>query len=784
MNQMLNIADSGSAAKIDASYNYWNGMLPLTVYGSALFNKDAVIVVGAGNGAVTNLPYYTDKEMTKPYAPVTVYDSKETEQKGMYITLQEAVNGAEAKDVIVLNGAEYSLKAPVEIDKALTIKAATGVTPVVIPAVNANAFTVTKDIAGDLTFDGVNIDAQKGYTNNNSASGLQISQKKVEGTVTYKNATIKGAYYGILVSVDSKEKKDQTVEHLIINQMNFDNNLHKSIYVENSNTIKITDSVFNGGANTGTPWWPTRVAVDINEKYNAYDTVTVEGCTFNNIVGPAADPTLPDQVGYAAALSVKARNDGNYADPAASLKNVSIRNNHFTENTCDVVLGEPGKDGTLREPLHPDNISSIEVTQNSFGSKVQNNYDTAVNAEKNYWGTVTPDFSTRISGNLGVYPYYTDEGRTNEYAPVILQKATTEEKEYTGTINDAYAKADTGDTIIINTTAEGSDAVINEDINMNQKAADLKLAGSTTFNGNFAGSTVSAFIMENGTTATFTKTDKDAIKYFTAVDVVNFDSTVETKVVAPAANTSQNSFIARDGVMSYQTVGENHIWIYGSPSNRFNGGDGTEEKPYQINTPEQLKLLQGMDTAKTYFKLTNDITVTDWTALSAFAGSLDGNGYTLTGNAVSFVEELSENAKIEKLHFEGFTNLAAANKGTIDNTYTLMGAGSPIVGKQEASGTLENSFTTGSALASEATQNGSFKNSYYQAEASQAKARTTQAGTPKSRADMQKARFAIALNANETTGIWNYNAAPEASAYPFVVKDGGQAKIENFGKVS
>ena len=306
---------------------------------------------------------------------------------------------------------------------------------------------------------------------------------------------------------------------------------------------------------------------------------------------------------------------------------------------------------------------------------------------------------------------------------------------------------------------------------MNTKDADLKLMGSTTFNGTFAGSTRASLILQNGTTATFTNTAQNAIQYFTSVDVENFNAEAPTQIVAPTVNTSQNSFIAKGGLMDYVKGDPNSTWTYGSPSDRFNGGDGTAEKPWQINTPEQLKLVQSTNTTGKYFKLTNDITVNDWTPLAKFEGNFNGNGYSITGNNVNFIDELAKSAKVEKLRFEGFTNLVNTNNGTVENCYTVGEKTTAIVNIMDKNGKLTDSFTAGTKAVQTNEAQGTILRVYYCGE-------TGGIGTAMTKADMQKARFANTLNGNEE-GIWGYDADVEApSAYPYVLVDGKINKIE------
>lgn len=769
--QMVKFTKVPESGEFDLSLNYWNSKLPVTTYGKA--KDSSVIVVSEGTAKINAVPYFTDEAMTNAVTPVQIEGSDVG-----YLNIQEAVNAAKADDTIILNADEYLLEAPVQIDKALTIKAGTNAAPWVKAAQNQNAFTVTGDVTGSLSFDGVNITAQTAPTGNESPKGIDVQQKAISGSLIYKNAEIKDMYYGILVSVNSSEAKAKIVNTLDINHAVFTDNLHKAVYVENANTVKVDSTTFTGDASTGTEYWPTRIALDINEKYNSYDSVSVTNCAFNNIQGTPGTPSQEGQVGYGAALAVKARNDGSYTDPAASLKNVTITGNNFTGNTCDLMIGEPAAEGNVAE--HTWNLGTVTIQKNAFSSKVQNNYKQKTDTSHNYWGSETPDFTALTAGLIEVYPYYTDDGMTKLYAPIELRSSTAEEVKYFGTVKDAFAVANDSDTVVINQTFNGQPATIDEPIDMNVVSGgklitvNLQLEGSTTFNQAFTGTTKGHMILSTGknadqpTIAIF----NGSVDGFVSVDAVNFDSAKAPVIKALSSETDPNSFISKTGVLSVSEEGDYRIWTYGSPSENFNGGDGSEAKPYQINTADQLKLLakDGFNTKK-YFKLTNDITVNDWTALEKFEGNFDGNGYSITGNSGSFIDALTEGAKVEKLRFEGFTNLVNTNNGTIENCYTVGEKTTAIVNIMGSGGTLTDSFTAGTKAVQTNEAGGTILRVYHCGEKGGI-------GTAMTKADMQKARFANTLNGNEE-GIWSYDADVEApSAYPYVLVDGKINKIE------
>lgn len=146
----------------------------------------------------------------------------------------------------------------------------------------------------------------------------------------------------------------------------------------------------------------------------------------------------------------------------------------------------------------------------------------------------------------------------------------------------------------------------------------------------------------------------------------------------------------------------------------FAGGSGTEVDPYQIETPEQLDSVRHH--LSSYFILNNDIDLSFYTGDPAggswnggegwepigdanpFTGSLDGNGFTITGlsinrqNDVGLFGDLGSSGEINNLGIEEIDitgtgvfvgSLAGRNSGTISNSYArgnIIASGSEYVG--------------------------------------------------------------------------------------------------------
>lgn len=737
------IPDEGS---LDFSLNYWNGKLPVTTYGKA--EDSSVIVISEGNAKIDALPYYADEEMKRPLVPVEVKDSTGN-LKGNYLTIPEAVADAETKDHIVISEGIQTLSSSITIPSGK-----------------------------DLTFEGTVSDSGALLTTlQRSADGgdgnniiFSAAQENVQTTV--KNLNFVTTKEGASTFYSDKKSAELTIEGCSFNPaegINYGGNIVMGAGVENTGKLSFVNNKVNFSFRNGINAAGNNSVITGNEFVYTSDRINDSNRT--SVLSLVADDnsgiiTITDNIFKNANRAIAVDNS-----KMLSGNNVTIQDNQFIDVRYGFELGSTVNKGCGVYDLSKNYYARTQPDGSEIAAPML--IEDADISEGTHF-----DGSRDYKGDqVNVYPYYVDKEMTKTYAPVEVQhKDEGAKTEYFGTIAKAYEAAHAGDTIVINRAANGSDAVIDEAVDMNTKDADLKLMGSTTFNGTFAGSTRASLILQNGTTATFTNTAQNAIQYFTSVDVENFNAEAPTQIVAPTVNTSQNSFIAKGGLMDYVKGDPNSTWTYGSPSDRFNGGDGTAEKPWQINTPEQLKLVQSTDTTGKYFKLTNDITVNDWTPLAKFEGNFNGNGYTITGNNVNFIDELAKSAKVEKLRFEGFTNLVNTNNGTVENCYTVGEKTTAIVNIMDKNGKLTDSFTAGTKAVQTNEAQGTILRVYYCGE-------TGGIGTAMTKADMQKARFANTLN-SEKEGVWDYNADIESpSAYPFVMKDDKTTTIQKLGEV-
>ena len=240
---------------------------------------------------------------------------------------------------------------------------------------------------------------------------------------------------------------------------------------------------------------------------------------------------------------------------------------------------------------------------------------------------------------------------------------------------------------------------------------------------------------------------KTSYYYYIPATIENVTITMQTAIPVAAFNNCDfiktitlPSTVATIGNYAFQncsaTVNQTYItqtdmpWD-GTISTGFESGTGTQDDPYIIRTSAQLAYLaqqvnSGVTYSGQYFKLMSNLNLNNKafsgignSATNAFAGSFDGNGYTiknikitssasyvglfgyLTGTVKHLaVENISVSASGASAHvYVGA--LVGYNKGTIENSYIsgtvtatsayITHAGG-IVGYNE--GTISNSFST------------------------------------------------------------------------------------------
>ncbi|WP_195269384.1 right-handed parallel beta-helix repeat-containing protein [Eubacterium sp. 1001713B170207_170306_E7] len=394
-------------------------------------------------------------------------------------------------------------------------------------------------------------------------------------------------------------------------------------------------------------------------------------------------------------------------------------------------------------------------------------------------------------------------------------------------------KPESGDTLVI---PDG--AVITENIDMSTigqpyeldtkdisiNGINIKTDGDVVFTGSFAGSTKGKLVVPVGETETF---DGDVKHYVTVqLDGSGVNDGENQSIIKAKNNLSdQNSFVkGSNATFEYKaatTESDYNIWTATHRTDTFDVGDGSLEAPYQIATPEQLKLLcdkvNMADSihADKHYVLVADLTLpeemiiadkngkngigvnyknSDDSWSNGFTGTFNGNKHTITmssNQTNALFEQIGQNSFIKDLEFVSPRPLVRYNNGLVkqisyvnqSSDLTALGSGLIEINKGTAqncytngtlsayaigNGTYENCYTIHNGIVpNDGSFPGTLTNTYYQGTT------TDYTNHVVSAADMQKARFAMILDGSNPgseepaeSPNWTYVPNAEGNTYP------------------
>jgi parallel beta-helix repeat protein len=303
-------------------------------------------------------------------------------------TIKDGVAAAFAADKNMVNvlAGTYTTTAAIDLTKPVTIQGAGDDT------VLTNAASTYFNLASaGITIKNLKfLDCLTDYSTLRAGTAANIANLTIDNC-TFMNGKMAMNFYA--ETPGSNLAKSENIQ--IINSR-FKNYTMKGIATEKFNNSAIENCTFeNVGADAS---YNFGAAIDINLKYDAYTGVKIENNTFTGCGIGSLNGT---------AVTVKERGTGNdtsYAADPATLTDVSIKNNIFTGNKCDVYFGEPGKNSV--------GPTGTVFKENNLSAKVMNNTQTQQDASDNYWGSPAPAFSTLITGDVKVFPFYIDSART------------------------------------------------------------------------------------------------------------------------------------------------------------------------------------------------------------------------------------------------------------------------------------------------------------------------------------------------------------------------------------
>jgi len=218
-------------------------------------------------------------------------------------------------------------------------------------------FAPTGQTLTGLTLEGLKIsDTKTGIAGLNASGGVNKSAASVDGLDIF-DVEISGGNMGISLDVDPTA--GVIFSHVTIDGVSFSNLDTKGIYLEALSDSVIRDiTMTNVGRNAKDV--PGN-GIDINFKYGTYSNVIIEDFVFNEVGGTSRAGD--------AAISIKSRDDGNYAsNKGVFLGEVIVRNGIIDGTSTGVQVGEPGVNNAGPDVAVENVRVSNHLTTDGFGA--------------------------------------------------------------------------------------------------------------------------------------------------------------------------------------------------------------------------------------------------------------------------------------------------------------------------------------------------------------------------------------------------------------------------------
>ncbi len=348
--------------------------------------------------------------------------------------------------------------------------------------VSANNVTLTGMVVEGWTY---GLEVKSGTVNDLSLDDIVAKDNKegfeVANSASIEGLTIRNSHFdendnhGFYAGQDTSGTSN--INNVVIQDSSFKNNGSKGIYTEKLNNARLDNVDLSGNASHG---------ADINLKYRAYDNIVLDNVT-----------TGATKVG----VTIKARNDGAYATPAASLTNLVVKNSELSATENALSLG-----------------------YNIIKAKVHNNEVAAVNGISGYGGVSADIHDNTVTGTSGYGIALTDSTGdiykntvtgTSGYG-VFLSNA---DNAVVGHVNATLGNTISGVTVGIIATNSDSVKVLNNTTTGGKNGIVVeKSTGTTT-------------ISHNKTSgATDTNAGRIAAAYTTGIGILVSNSTGTVKV--------------------------------------------------------------------------------------------------------------------------------------------------------------------------------------------------------------------------------------------------------------
>jgi PGF-pre-PGF domain-containing protein len=321
---------------VDARYNWWGDADgPNTTENPLQTNGSAI----SGDGPVSYVPWLDAPADAggQATAPARNVDA------GRYnLTVQRAVDAASDGQTIELGAGEY---AGATIDTAVTIRGA------------GTGATTLRGGHSVVTLQSPNVSLADLSIANGDNRGIHVPTTVDASGLTLRNVVIRNnSDFGMYVAGDtihSDAPDNGAFDDVLLRNVSVRNHDRKGLYIEKLSNA-IFDNLVVDGVTSDT--YGYNDGIDINLKDGDYENVTIRNSRVSNVsAGSPSDPS------FAAAVAIKARDDGSYVGSPATLSDVTVESLVVRDSFNGLRFGEPGANYSVAT-----GPSDVSVTNSRF----------------------------------------------------------------------------------------------------------------------------------------------------------------------------------------------------------------------------------------------------------------------------------------------------------------------------------------------------------------------------------------------------------------------------------
>ncbi len=303
----------------------------------------------------------------------------------VWSNIQDALADAESGDTIEASDGTYPESLTIATPD-VTLKGA-GRNETLIKGSGSKTITLQST---DITLRGITI-----TNTTDGGNGIDVPSTVDASGFRLKNAAIKDTDIGFF---NDRAETGPPFDDIRFQNVEITDSDRKGIYTEALSNAVLENLTIEGVTSTT---YGFNAAIDLNLKYGDYENITIREVVLTDVAeGNPIHPKFP--VG----LTIKARQDGPYASPPATLSNITVEKLSVTDTPNGIRFGEVGKtdfglkDATVNQSTIEDNDRSGLLNETDIVVDATQNYWGAANGPSSYGsGTITSPCGTEADGD-------------------------------------------------------------------------------------------------------------------------------------------------------------------------------------------------------------------------------------------------------------------------------------------------------------------------------------------------------------------------------------------------